>query len=133
MPTRREYLVSKGLAQPTRGRFNRAALAELERARGNGMVFDDDKEAGSEESEPAPPSIPQKSAKPKRSKKLRRITRVVGYTSEGWKVASDICFRCRAHVSRCACKNGIEPSPLVARWDTESEPYGRPLDALLPA
>ncbi len=33
----REYLISKGLAKPGRGRFSNAAKAELERARAGGM------------------------------------------------------------------------------------------------
>ena len=41
MATEREYLVSKGLAKPSRGRFSGEAKAELERARAAGMVFDE--------------------------------------------------------------------------------------------
>lgn len=42
MATQREYLVSKGLAQGTRGRFSGDAKAELARVRAEGMTFDDD-------------------------------------------------------------------------------------------
>lgn len=42
MATARAYLVSKGLAQGTRGRFSGDAKAELARARAEGMTFDDD-------------------------------------------------------------------------------------------
>jgi hypothetical protein len=127
MATKREYLVSKGLAKPTRGRFNKAALAELERARQDGMTFDDDEGVGSEESEPAPP--PQPYVKPEiYSPPVRRdIDSVIGYTDEGAKVVSDVCFFCCQHVTRCDCREGIVPSPIVTRWDPESEPYGAPL------
>lgn len=40
MATEREYLVSKGLAKPSRGRFSREAVAELARVKAEGMVFD---------------------------------------------------------------------------------------------
>jgi hypothetical protein len=42
MQTRREYLISKGLAKPTRGKLSREALAEIDRAiREDGMQFSD--------------------------------------------------------------------------------------------
>lgn len=42
MTTQRAYLVSKGLAKGTRGRFSADAKAELARVRVEGMTFDDD-------------------------------------------------------------------------------------------
>lgn len=39
--TPREYLVSLGLAKPSRGRFSREAVAALEKARAEGMTFDE--------------------------------------------------------------------------------------------
>jgi hypothetical protein len=38
--TEREYLVSLGLAKPSRGRYSREAIAALEKAKGEGMTFD---------------------------------------------------------------------------------------------
>lgn len=38
--TEREYLVSKGLAKPGRGRYSAEAKAELEKAKSEGMTFD---------------------------------------------------------------------------------------------
>ena len=42
MATRREYLVSKGLAKEGRGKFSTAANVALASARAEGVVFDDD-------------------------------------------------------------------------------------------
>lgn len=126
MPTKRDYLVSKGLAKPSRGRFSREAVAELERARQSGMVFDDDegKGAGSDE-EPA--SLPQTPYVPTRIRSkpvLRNIKKVTGYTVEGHLVEQGQCVRCAEHVARCNCKEGIYPSRIIVRWSDESKPYG---------
>lgn len=132
MATRREYLASLNppLAKPnSRGRFSLAAKAELVRAKDAGMKFDDDGGAGSEEPAPhieqtpyVPPPIISKP-------KIRDIKRVIGYTEEGYKVASDVCFKCSEHVTRCNCRGGIYPSKIVVRWDAESEEYGQTLDS----
>lgn len=127
MATKREYLVSKGLAKPTRGRFNKAALAELERARQDGMTFDDDEGVGSEDSEPAPLPEPYVPAPVYSKPVVRDIQSVTGFTAEGAKVVSDVCFFCCEHVTRCDCRNGIHASPIVVRWADESIPYGEPL------
>lgn len=123
MPTKREYLVSKNLARPGRGRFSREAVAALERARQEGVIFDDEDGAGSADAEPAPPSYPKIN-----DPVLRKISHVTGYTEDGYKVQSGVCFKCSAHVSRCACRAGITASPIVARWDEDSEKYGRTID-----
>jgi len=39
LPTEREFLVAKGLAQPTRGRFSKDAVAALVEARAQGQEF----------------------------------------------------------------------------------------------
>lgn len=41
MQTKREYLVSKNLAKPGRGKFSNAAKEELARAEASGMKFSD--------------------------------------------------------------------------------------------
>lgn len=40
MVTKREWLVSKGLAKPGRGKFSAEAIKEIEKAESEGMVFD---------------------------------------------------------------------------------------------
>jgi hypothetical protein len=129
MPTKREYLISKDLARPGRGRFSREAVAELERARQSGMTFDDEGGAGSADAEPAP-SLPEYSPPPpiKNYPVLRDLQYVEGYTEEGHKVQSGVCFKCGLHVSRCPCSAGITASKITARWDPEFEKYGKPID-----
>lgn len=41
MPTKREYAISLGLAQPGRGRLSREAHAAIDKAIAEGMTFDD--------------------------------------------------------------------------------------------
>jgi hypothetical protein len=135
MPTRREYLA--GLNPPlakanSRGRLSKAALAEVARAKASGVTFSDEDGGGSSEPSPSPridepkPSGPVAIVRPDPIR--RTIKHVEGYTPEGAKVQSGICFKCSAHVSRCACKAGIKASPIVARWSKESEQYGAPID-----
>lgn len=132
MPSKREYLVAKNLAQPGRGRFNKAALAALERARADGVKFDDEKEAGSPDGDPAgiAPSAPGPLSV-KSLPKTRDITHIIGYTAEGSLVSSDICFHCSNHVTMCACRGGIHPSPIVTRWDSEYAKYGQDLGSVV--
>lgn len=129
MPSKREFLVSKGLAQPGRGRFNKSALAALERARTEGVKFSDEKEAGSPDGEPVL-GIAESARGPlvvKNLPKTRSISHMIGYTDEGTLVASGICFKCAQHVTMCPCRGGIHPSPIVTRWDSEYEKYGQTL------
>lgn len=135
MPSKREYLVSKGLAQPGRGRFNKAALAELERARASGVTFDDEKGAGSADADPdSSPGIAPSAPGPLKVvnlPKVRDITHMIGYTEEGTLVSSGICFKCSNHVSRCPCRGGIHPSSIVTRWDSEYAKYGQDLGSVI--
>ena len=135
MPTRREYLA--GLNPPlakanSRGRLSKAALAEIARAKASGITFSDEGSAGS--SDPAPsPRSPEQPTGPvaiMRPDPIRRkIKFVEGFTPEGAKVQSGICFKCSAHVSRCNCSAGIKASPIVSKWTKESEKYGAPIDS----
>jgi hypothetical protein len=134
MPTKREYLVSKGLAKAGRGRFKREAVAELERARQSGITFDDEDGSGSSDPDSAIP-LPGDYIPPKIKNYpvVRDLKYVEGYTEEGYKVQSACCFRCGQHVSRCPCSAGITASKIVARWDPEHEKYGKPIDVLATA
>ena len=132
----REYLASltPPLAIPgARGRFSKAAKAELVRARSAGMTFTDGKvsvtisdgEIVDREREPVvyPPI--------KSNPKIRDITSIQGYTSERHLVSSGVCFRCCENVARCHCHSGIHPSSIVVEWaDDESKHYGIDLPAL---
>ena len=69
MPTRREYLISLGLAKPGRGKFSVAGNSAILAARDKGMVFDDD-------NKPAP-KVKSENDKPKNS-----VPKPVGIISE---------------------------------------------------
>lgn len=138
MPTRREYLA--GLNPPlakanSRGRLSKAALAEVARAKASGVTFSDEDGGGSSEPSPSPrieqPTGPVAIMRPDPIR--RKIKFVEGFTPEGAKVQSGICFKCSAHVSRCNCSAGIKASPIVAKWSKESEQYGAPIDSPLRA
>lgn len=61
----REYLVSKGLAKPGRGKFSNDAKAELQRAMSSGMTFDDYKPTGRVVNAPKPRVEVEKTPKQK--------------------------------------------------------------------
>lgn len=133
--SKREYLASltPPLAKPppSRGRFSRAAEAELVRARAGGMVFSDD-ESKPRVTEDTPAPVPYVPPKVKSKPVVRDIKRVTGFTEEGYEVASDLCMACHEHVSRCDCPKGIKASSIVVRWSEESAPYGAPIDQPVP-
>lgn len=58
--TRREYLVSKGLAKPGRGKFSKAAIEALDEAKAQGIVFDEDVHVRKVSSTPRPAPKPKK-------------------------------------------------------------------------
>jgi len=131
MQTRREYLA--GLNPPlaiakARGRLSKEASAEIERAVTAGMRFSDVKSTDLEEellvTDPGPRTYKPFPPQPKQ----RDIGQMVGYDSDGHKIASDICFGCKWHVSICSCRSGIKASSSIARWDKESAQYGAPID-----
>lgn len=130
MPTRREYLVSKNLAEPGRGRFSREAVAELERARQSGIIFSDEKESGSASADPAPSQPEGWTARPiKNYPKIRDIDSIKGYSPEGYLISTGTCYRCYNHVSRCPCSAGITPSSSVVSWHQDSKAFGIDLSA----
>lgn len=132
MQTRREYLA--GLNPPlakakARGRLSREAIAEIERALASGMKFSDlQSPENSEETflvtDPGPREYKPLPPQPKQ----RSIDRMVGFDSDGHKIASDICFNCKYHVNLCSCVGGIKGSSSIARWSKKSAKYGAPID-----
>ena len=59
MPTKRDWLVERGLAKPGRGKFSNAAKEALVKAKAEGVVFDDDAKPT------ARPAAPKPAAEPK--------------------------------------------------------------------
>lgn len=123
---KRDYLVSKGLAKPGRGRLSREAHVELERAIADGMVFDDDKPAkpikvAKVEENVAPPVVTE-SNEPLptiRTPKVRDIGErdLIGFTKEGWRVSFITCRRCGLHANFCSCHDGLLPPSIVETLD----------------
>lgn len=74
MSTKREYLVSLGLAKPGRGKFSKAALEALSRAMAEGMVFDEPEYKVQQAKTTGPVRVP-----PKASNKVRAWAKNAGY------------------------------------------------------
>jgi len=131
MQTRREYLA--GLNPPlaiakARGRLSKEATAEIARAVSAGMKFSDlhSQEPGEELLVPDPGPRVYKPFPPQ--PRQRDIRQMVGYDSDGHKIASGVCYGCKYHVSRCSCRSGIKAFPHIVRWSTGSAKYGAPID-----
>ena len=107
MATKREWLISQGLAKPGRGRLSKVAHDALEKAISEGVEFDEF--AAEPEYVPAP-IIPWK--------KTRSAKKIVGYTREGWNVGFDTCHSCSLHINYCSCKQIGLPT-IVATVDSE--------------
>lgn len=132
MATKREYAISKGLAKPTRGRLSREAKAEIERARAQGMTFDDDPGVELDDSADAElirANQPVVYAPLVSPPIIRDIDSIQGFTEEGFKVSSPYCSKCAYHVSRCPCRGGIHPTAVTVRWDDDSKKHGQPLES----
>ena len=136
MATKREYLVSLGLAKAGRGRFTTEALAVLAKAESEGIVFSDGKVASdSPESEPrAPRSVSTKGEgqafayKPEPSSphpvttfqqrynvhpRVREQNSMIGEDENGIRVAFATCRRCSSHIGYCRCPSVLPPKFLV--------------------
>jgi hypothetical protein len=112
--TKREYLVSLGLAKEGRGKFSKAGLEELAKAEADGMSFDDNKPKAPAAPKPEkvePVRNPADYAKPvpKPLPKLREQKTMYALTPEGYKVGYDSCWVCHNPVSTCPCKSGPQP------------------------
>ena len=140
MQTEREYLSSLNpplaVPPPARGRFSKAAKAELVRARAAGMIFAEKGPAASthtddDASGSIPRDLPVVYPPLKSPPIVRDISDVKGYTEEGYLVASGVCMKCCYNVKRCPCRAGITPSSIVVRWHEDSEEYGIDLPLLV--
>jgi hypothetical protein len=136
MQTKREYLVSLGLAKAGRGRFSGEAKAALANAESEGVVFSDGKAASdSPESEPrAPRSVSTKDEgrafqvyKPEPVSvhpvttfqqtynvhpRVREADSMIGEDENGIRVAFTHCRRCSSHIGFCRCNSVLPPKYL---------------------
>lgn len=140
MTTAREYLITKGLAKPGRGRLSRDAHAVLAKAIAEGMTFTDSKpvpkrikaepKAESEQISPQissadiwPDVIPEGFWQSKitgalypieESPVMREPKELFGVDEDGHKIGFIFCFSCMEHMMYCQCRE-ITPPSLVVR------------------
>lgn len=122
---KRDYLVSKGLAKPGRGRLSREAHIEIERAIADGMVFDDvekPKKPAKIEAVSEDPPVVTESNRPIPTVVTPRVRDIgerdlIGYTKEGWRVSFITCRRCGLHANFCSCHDGLLPPSIVETLD----------------
>ena len=139
MTTAREYLISKGLAKPGRGRLSRDAHAALAKAIAEGMTFTDSKPAPkpkaeskqiSEQISPQkslaeilPEEIPVGFTRSKitgalypilESPVMREPKMLYGVDEDGHTIEFSLCFKCAEHMMYCQCSQ-ITPPSLVVR------------------
>ena len=108
--TKREYLITLGLAKPGRGRFSREGVAAIAQAEADGMIFDDNSAKTATVKEAEAPYVPA----PIRPWKVYRESSVMhGTTAEGWLIAWDMCDRCARALRYCPCPDGPAWPPGV--------------------
>lgn len=130
MATKREYLVSLGLAKPGRGKFSREAHAALAKAEADGMVFDEavpskpapkatktvDVAPEKAPPRPTPKAMPQKRKPVVQKEPVREQNHgyLVRTTTQGhdYIVQFDNCGVCNAGVAYCECADG----PHIPKW-----------------
>jgi hypothetical protein len=110
--TKREYLISLGLAKPGRGRFSREGNAAIAKAESEGIKFDDPdpKNATPHEAVVSVVDTP----KPIKAWTVARDYNVMrGTTDEGWVIEWGMCDRCARSIMYCPCSNGPSWPPGV--------------------
>jgi len=114
---KREWLISKGLAKPGRGRFSREALAALE---ASGLTFDSVTGINTDgieyklEPEAPPPSVamaPDINVPPIERDELTRK----GLDDAGHVIEYSTCSRCHSSIIYCHCPNGPKAPRYVVK------------------
>ena len=111
--TKREYLISLGLAREGRGRFSREGMAALAKAEAEGMTFDDAQSAKSlnpqsqvAQSKPSIPVQPQV--------RVREWNLMRGTTDDGILIEWGTCSRCAEAIMYCRCAQPQVPHGVTA-------------------
>lgn len=129
--TQREYLISLGLAKPTRGKFSREGHAALATAREAGQVFDDDHKVAPVKREPAAASVDRSRMEDGRPTtepggvypptppqlRVRLISAMWCEDDRGLQMQFMTCRKCAYHVSFCTCANVGMPYGAVRLLD----------------
>ena len=116
MPTKREWLIEKGLASPGRGRFSREALAALA---DSGIEFDHGitdsiKIEYKLEPEAPPPTVNMDRPINEGPKVRDEMTRK-GLDDAGHIIEYGTCHRCNSHIMYCHCPNGPKAPRYVVK------------------
>jgi hypothetical protein len=131
----RHLAVKFNLAQFTRGRMGKPAMALIKEARDSGVKFASET-PGLEPDAPKvvePVVIPDSLrdgvhyARKPSSKKYREPTKYTGVTEEGYKVAWESCSRCTQFSAYCGCPAGPRGPSIVVKT-TSTEPIDIRLD-----
>jgi len=130
--TPRHLAVAAGLAQFTRGRMGKPAMALIAEARTSGVTFDNETNPP-EPSKPRGENVAVKStrtgvpevvitdamrdgfryARKPSSTEIRLPTSYKGKTVEGYTVGWSSCSRCTQYSTYCACPGGPKPPSIV--------------------
>lgn len=106
MVTKREYLISLGLAKDTRGRFSREGLAAIAKAEAEGTVFEDAQSARvlnpAKTVNPQSVSVPQSPPQTR----VREWNLMRGTTDDGLLIEWGTCGRCSEANMYCRCSGG---------------------------
>ena len=95
--TKREWLISKGLAKNSRGKFSKEAKAALEEAEKSGVVFTEKEVVEKPETEQEPP--------------VRNLgEELICYTRGGYEFVFSNCRACGKHINWCKCPTIIAPA-----------------------
>ena len=129
--TKREYLISLGLAKDTRGKFSSEGHAALATAREGGMVFDDDIKASPVKREPAAAPVDRSRLEDGRPStepggtytpdppqlRVRLIGAMWCEDANGLQMQFMTCRKCSFHVSFCKCPSVGMPFGAVKLLD----------------
>lgn len=130
--TKREYLISLGLAKPTRGKFSSAGLDALAKAREQGMTFTDDDKAPVTHRESKAVSVDRSRMEDGRPTtepggnwtpqppqlRIRDIAELFYEDDRGITRQFMTCRKCAYNVAYCACKTVGLPTGAVRLLDT---------------
>lgn len=131
MTTQREYLISLGLAKPTRGKFSREGHAALDKARSEGMTFSDDHRASPVKREASAPAVDRSRMEDGRPSvepggnwtpeppqtRVRLISAMYCEDDRGMTIQFMTCRKCAYHVSLCRCASVGMPHGAIKLLD----------------
>jgi hypothetical protein len=114
MITKREYLISLGLAKDGRGRFSREGLAAIAAAEADGTVFEDSQSAKTLSSTKIVSSQSVSVPEPPLQTRVREWNLLRGTTDDGILIEWGTCSRCSEANMYCRCPQPQVPHGVTA-------------------